>query len=118
MKDIKTLRKEVDKALQGKLSGLVKTFNEEREQQLLELTSLYEQLEKYEDEKKKLIATQEAEAKNFIPSQKVLNECALKLQHFEKLIRERKKQIDLIFERLTTLPQFMKDYPFLKMIQG
>lgn len=118
MKTVKDWKKEADKVLADKSKELIKAYDSERQGLFEELASLSETLEKFEAQKKELLATQETEAKNFIPSQKILNECALKLQHFEKLIRERKKQIEVVFGRLTSLPEFMKDYPFFKMISG
>lgn len=96
MKTEKELRKEVDKNIQEKVSALIKAFNDSRDQQLLSLVSLYEELGKLQEKKKELIAEQEKESKNFIPSNNVLNECSRKLHYTEGNIRGIQKQIDKI----------------------
>ncbi len=119
MKTLKDLRKEVDSVLKGKANEVLKAFQSQRDNDLQELASLSEQLETFQNQKKELLKTQEAEAKNFIPSQKVLNECGLKMPHLEKLIREREKKIDALFSKLTKLPDsFHEAFKFMSLLQG
>ncbi len=119
MKTLKDLKKEVDSALKGKAKETLEAFQSQRENDLQELTNLNEQLEKFQNQKKELLATQEAESKNFIPSNKVLNECVFKMTHVEKLIRETEKKIDALFLKLTKLPDaFYETFKFMRLIQG
>jgi len=119
MKTAKDWKKEVDSAFKEKANEALKAFQSERDKGFEELASLSEQLEKYANQKKELVATQEKEAKEFIPNSKILNECGLKMNHVNKNIRELQKRIDALFSKLTKLPDFFRDnYPFLKLIQG
>jgi chromosome segregation ATPase len=119
MKTLKDLKKEVDSALKGKVKDVLEAFQSQRDNDLQEFANLNEQLEGFQNQKKELLRTQETEAKNFIPSQKILNECFLKMNHVEKLIRETQKKIDALFKKLTAYPESIKEiYPFLRLIQG
>ncbi len=119
MKTLKDLRKEVDSALKGKVKEALETFQSQREKDFEELVNLSEQLEKYENQKRDILKAQEAEAKNFIPSNKILNDSTLKMTHVEKLIREREKKIDALFLKLTKLPDsFYETFQFMRLIQG
>jgi cell division septum initiation protein DivIVA len=119
MKTLKDLRKEVDSALKGKVKDALEAFQSQRDNDFQELESLHEQLEKFQDQKKELLETQGVEAKKFIPSQKILNECSLKMPHVEKVIRETEKKINSLFKTLTACPETIKEiYSYLKLIQG
>ena len=117
MKAAKDWKKETDKVLTEKAKELIKTYDGERQGLFEELASLSETLEKFENQEKEIIATQEKEAKEFIPNSKILNECGLKMGHVNKIIRETQKQIDALFLKLTKLPDFVKDvFPFIKLL--
>ncbi len=119
MKTLKDLRKEVDSVLKGKANEVLKAFQSQRDNDLQELASLNEQLETFQNQKKELLKIQEAEAKNFIPSNKILNECVFKMTHVEKLIRETEKKIDALFLKLTKLSDsFHEAFKFMSLIQG
>ena len=119
MKTLKDLKKEVDSALKGKVKEALEGFESQRNNDLQELANLNEQLETFQNQKKELLKTQETEAKNFIPSRKILNDSTLKMGHVEKLIRETEKKIDALFLKLTKLPDsFYETFKFMRLIQG
>jgi len=110
------VRKKIQMELKRNAEQFLKRFNSQRDADVEELSGLYLRLETLSDQKKVLVETQESESKNYLPNRKVLNQCELKLTHIEKEIRESNKRVDLLFSKLTTLPDgFLQVYPFFKM---
>ncbi len=119
MKTAKDFKKEVDKALAEKVSEFSKIFQVQREKDFEDLVSFNEQLDGLEEKRKDLLATQEAERKNYLPSNIILNECYQKLHYTERNIEGVQKQIDSLFKKLTNFSESIKEiYPFMKLIQG
>jgi len=111
------VRRKIQMELKKNADQSLKLFNSRREADIEELSALYLRLETLSAQKKVLIETQEGEAKNYLPNRKVLSQCELKLNDVRKQIRETEKRIDLLFSKLTTLPDgFLQVYPFFKMV--
>lgn len=119
MKTAKDFKKEVDSTLKEKSNEALKVFQAQREKDLEELASFSEQLEIFEKKKKDLLATQEAEKKNFAPSNRILSECYQKLHYTEQNIQGIQKLLDALFKKLTTIDKSVESVlPFMKLIQG
>jgi hypothetical protein len=117
MKTAKEWKKEIDGVLVGKASELLKNFQAQRDKGFEELSRLSGQLESFEKSRKELIASQEAETKNFIPQNAILFELARKIHYRDQDIAATVKSIDVLFKKLTDLPQSISEiYPFLKLL--
>ncbi|MBM4322980.1 MAG: hypothetical protein FJ115_05400 [Deltaproteobacteria bacterium] len=111
------VKKKIQTKLKENVDRSFKTFNSQRETDIEELSTLYQRLETLSDQRRVLIETQESESKNYLPNRKVMNQCELKLFDVEKKVKEAEKKSDLLFKRLTALPDgFLQVYPFFKMI--
>ena len=117
MKTAKEWKKEIDGVLVGKASELLKNFQEQRDKGFEELSRLSGQLDDLEKNKKELVASQEAESKQFIPSNAILFELGRKIHYRDQDIAATVKSIDVLFKKLTDLPQSISQiYPFLKLL--
>ena len=119
MKTAKEWKKEIDGVLVGKASELLKNFQEQRDKGFEELSRLSGQLDDLEKKRKELVASQEAESKQFIPSNAVQFELGRKLHYREQDISGTITQIDVLFKKLTDLPKSIAEiFPLIKLIQG
>ena len=117
MKDIKTWKKEINEILVSKANELLKNFQAQRDKGFEELSRLSGQLDDLEKKKKELVAGQEAESKQFIPSNGVLEELARKIHYRSKDIADIQNQIDQLFKKMVELPKSVQEiYPFLKLL--
>lgn len=119
MKTAKDWRKEIDSTLKEKANEFSKIFQSQREKDFEDLSNFSGQLEVLLEKKKELLATQEAERKNYLPSNIILNECYQKIHYAERNIEGVQKQIDDLFKKLTTIDKSAESIlPFiLKLIE-
>jgi len=115
--NLKEWKKKADEILKQKAEEVLKGFQAEREKDFEELSRLSGRLDDLEKKKKELIASQEAEAGAFIPSNAVLFELARKLHYRSKDIADIQNQIDQLFKKMVELPKSVQEiYPFLKLL--
>ena len=117
MKTAKEWKKEINEILVSKANELLKNFQVQRDKGFEELATLSEQLEGFQKKRTELIASQEAETKQFIPSNGVLEELARKIHYRSKDIADIQNQIDQLFKKMVELPKSVQEiYPFVKLL--
>lgn len=115
----KEWRKKVDEILKGKVNEALKSFQVQREKDFEEIIKLDEEKHNFEVKLTVARSIQEKESKNFIPSNRVLNEQAQKIQYCERNVRAFQKQFGVLFAKLTTIDKSIEtNFPlFLKLIE-
>ena len=115
--NLKEWKRKADEILKQKAEEVLKGFQAEREKDFEELSRLSGQLESFEKKKEELVAAQELENKNFIPSNAILFELGQKIHYRSKDIADIQNQIDQLFKKMVELPKSVQEiYPFLKLL--
>ena len=117
MKTVKDWKKEVDKVLGEKVSGEIKDFQSQRDQELSQLAELSESLERRKGDREGMM--KELSSLNLLKDEdkRRHRELSLRLRSVNKDVESLKERSGVLFSKLTFLPTLeLDDNPLLNLL--